>query len=129
MNAHEEQFARCFIVVEKQARYLALLESKRGRDKVLNGFNHCRDLDPRFAKEIPSTQHSPESIELLLRAKGAPDSCYVVSDNAEIDGRVMPLADALQETVGIGAGTLISCIPGKLAFFEFEIYDRFILER
>jgi hypothetical protein len=43
MNPHEEQFARAFIVREKRERYLTLLESERGRAKLLNGFNHCRD--------------------------------------------------------------------------------------
>jgi hypothetical protein len=130
MNSHEEQFARCFIVPQKRARYLALLESKRGRAKLLNGFNHCPDLDPRFAKEIPSGQQSADSIEALLRRMGAPDTCYVMSDNRAIDGREMSLPDALSETVGMDAGTLISCVPGKLAYFELEAFDgRYILER
>jgi len=130
MNSHEEKFARCFIAPQKRARYLALLESKRGRAKLLNGFNHCHDLDPRFAKEIPSGQQSADSIEALLRQKGAPDTCYVMSDNRAIDGKEMSLPDALLETVGMDAGTLISCVPGKLAYFELEAFDgRYILER
>jgi hypothetical protein len=130
MNSHEEQFARCFIVPRKRARYLTLLESKRGRAKLLNGFNHCRDLDPRFAKEIPTGQQSANSIEALLRRKGAPDTCYVISDNRDIDGKEMSLPDALLETVGMDVGTLISCVPGKLAYFELEAFDgRYILER
>jgi hypothetical protein len=130
MNSHEEQFARCFIVPRKRARYLTLLESKRGRAKLLNGFNHCRDLDPRFAKEIPTGQQSADSIEALLRRKGAPDTCYVISDNRDIDGKEMSLPDALLETVGMDVGTLISCVPGKLAYFELEAFDgRYILER
>jgi hypothetical protein len=130
MNSHEEQFARCFIVPRKRARYLTLLESKRGRAKLLNGFNHCRDLDPRFAKEIPTGQQSANSIEALLRRKGAPDTCYVISDNRDIDGKEMSLPDALLETVGMDVGTLISCVPGKLAYFESEAFDgRYILER
>jgi hypothetical protein len=130
MNSHEEQFARCFIVPQKRARYLALLESKRGRAKLLNGFNHCHDLDPRFAKEIPSGQQSADSIEALLRRKGASDTCYVMSDNRAIDGKEMSLPEALSATVGMDCGTLISCIPGKLAYFELEAFDgRYILQR
>jgi len=130
LNTHESEFARNFVVPEKRARYLSLLESKNGRKKILNGFNHCRDLDPRFARLIPSNQDSAASIEVLLRQKGAPDTCYVMSDNPDIDGREMALTDALLETVAMDAGTLISCIPGKLAYFEMEGFDgRFILER
>jgi len=42
----------------------------------------------------------------------------------------MPLSDALTETVGLDAGTLISCVPGKLGYIELEGFDgRYILER
>jgi hypothetical protein len=42
----------------------------------------------------------------------------------------MFLHQALQETIGQGYGTLISCIPGKLAYFEGEeVNHRFILKR
>jgi len=130
MNSHEEQFARCFIIPKKRDRYLSLLGSKRGRAKLLDGFNHCNDLDPRYATLIPANQQSDLSIELLLRRKGAPETCYVMSDNRDLDGREMSLADALNETVGLGAGTFISCLPGKLGYFELEGFDgRYILER
>ncbi len=130
LNTHEQEFARNFIVPEKRARYLSLLESKSGRKKILNGFNHCCDLDPRFAHRIPSNQSSAASIEHILRQKGAPDTCYVMSDNPNIDGREMPLTEALSKIVGMDAGTLVSCVPGKLAYFEMEGFDgRFVLER
>jgi hypothetical protein len=130
MNPHEEQFARSFIVPKKRDRYLTLLESKRGRAKLLDGLNHCRDLDSSCATLIPSNQQSDSSIESLLRRKGAPETCYVMSDNRDIDGREMSLSDALTETVGMGAGTFISCVPGKLGYFELEGFDgRYILER
>jgi len=130
LNTHEYEFARNFILPEKRTRYLSLLESKSGRKKIVNGFNHCRDLDPRFTSRIPGNQSSAESIKAMLRQKGAPDSCYVMSDNPDIDGREMPLTEALSKTVGMDAGTLVSCIPGKLAYFEMEGFDgRYILLR
>ena len=130
LNPHEEQFARAFVIPEKRARYLSMLESKRGRKKLLNGLNHCHDLDPRFAKLIPSNEQSEGEIEKLLRQRGAPDKCHVMSDNPNIDNREMSLTDALSKTVAMDAGTLISCVPGKLAYFEMEGFDgRYILER
>jgi hypothetical protein len=130
MNPHEEQFARAFIVPAKRDRYLTLLESKGGRTKLLNGFSHCHDLDPRYATLIPATQQSDSAIESLLRRKGAPETCYVMSDNRDIDGREMSLSEALSEIVGCGGGTFISCVPGKLGYFELEdLSERYILER
>src|SRR5262245_40357868 len=108
MNPHEERFARSFIVRKKRDRYLMLLESKKGRPHLLSGFNHCHDLDPRYATLIPSNQQSATTIESLLRQKGAPDGCYVISTNRDIDGREMSLSEALAETVGVNMGTFIS---------------------
>jgi len=130
LNIHEEQFAHSFIVPEKRARYLSLLESRRGRKKLLDGFYHCHDLDSRFAKPIPSSQQSAQAIERLLKSKGAPEMCHVMSADASLDNREMPLSEALTETVGGDGGTLISCIAGRLAYFELEPFDgRYILER
>ena len=128
MNHHEEQFARNFIVVDKRERYLSLLESERGRKKLLAGFHHCRDLDSQFAKLIPSNQQSTASIEALLKSHGAPSVCYVMSDNLRIDRKEMALNEALLEIVGADTGALVSCIPGKLAYFEMEgLSERYLL--
>jgi len=130
MNPHEEQFVRSFVVAKKRDRYFTLLQSTKGRPHLLSGFNHCHDLDPRYATLIPSNQQSAASIESLLRRKGATDSCFVISTNRDIDGREMPLSDALAETVGVNMGTFISCVPGKLGYFEMEdLSHRYILQR
>ena len=131
MNHSEEMFARSFIVPEKRERYLSLLQSKKGRDKLRERFYHHPDLDPRFAHLVPAGQQSSTSIERLLRSKGAPDTCWVMSTNDEIDGREMKLAEALEEVAWYcDDGTLLSCIPGRLAYFELaEPGERYILER
>jgi hypothetical protein len=114
----------------KRARYLSLLESKRGRDKLLDGLHHCHHLDSLFAKLVPPNQQSTQSIERRLKSKGAPDVCHVMSSNPDLDNREMPLSEALLEIVGMDAGTLISCIAGTLAYIELEGFDgRYILKR
>ncbi|MGA2348155.1 MAG: hypothetical protein ABSF93_19245 [Candidatus Sulfotelmatobacter sp.] len=40
----------------------------------------------------------------------------------------MPLVEALKKIVGYQMGTFLTCVPGKLAYFEDE-EDRWILER
>ena len=128
MNPHEEQFVRAFVVPEKKERYLSLLQSERGRSKLVAGFHHCRDLDSRFAKLIPSDRQSAQSIEESLKKSGAPGVCYVMSDNPKIDGKEMNLTDALLEIVGMDAGALVSCTPCKLAYFEMEgLSERYLL--
>ena len=130
LSPHEEMFVRSFIVAHKRARYLSLLDSERGRKKILEGFHHCRDLDSRFAQRIPKNEQSRQSIEALLKGHGALHTCYVMSEDTSLDGRVMDLSAALLEIVGMDAGALVSCIPGRLAYFEMEgLSKRYLLIR
>lgn len=129
-NQHEVEFVRSFIISEKQERYLSLLKNKKGRLKIRFGFNHRNDLNPTYATLIPKNLQSVDSVERLLKKKGASNDCYVLSSNSNTNEEFMALDNALEETLGKGMGTLISCIPGKLAYFELEdINEKYILER
>lgn len=63
---------------------------------------------------------SARDVEELLRADGAPASCYVLSEDSDIDGRMLDLHDALSNIVFTDYAGVISCIPGKLALFSDE---------
>ena len=63
-----------------------------------------------------------------LKALGASRSCYLVSENPDWDGARVDLDDALDTVVGRGYGTLISCVPGRVAYYEGEDPgDRWVL--
>lgn len=117
-----------FVLPERRARLTELLQTHRGRKKVLASLYHFRALDPRFAVSIPTADHTPSAIRELLIARGAPTSCHVISTNGELDGRDVDLGVALAAIVGAGDGSLLSCIPGRLGYFEDET-SRFILAR
>jgi hypothetical protein len=126
---HELEFIQHFIISAKRDRYYSLLPSKKGRRKLLDGLNHAKDLDMRRAHPLPKNAQTVNHIETLLKRKGASTRCHLISSNEDLDGCEMLLRDALEQTVGHGSGTIISCIPGKLAYFEGEEqYERYILE-
>jgi hypothetical protein len=125
---HEEAVIKAFIVKPKHRRMISLLANPKRRGTVLSKMYHFRDLDSRWAHRFEPRLQNPASIGELLRSKGAPAVCYAVSTNSEIDGRFTDLNNALMAIVGYGHGTLLSCIPGKLGYFEDE-EKRFILER
>jgi hypothetical protein len=54
--------------------------------------------------------------------------CWAISEDARFDGLELDLMTALSETIGYGMGTILCCVPGKLAFVETED-GRFILEK
>jgi hypothetical protein len=128
---HEEALIRAFVAPSRRARYLDRLASSKGRRKFLaEHLYHMADLDPLYAHRIEPGMQSVEGIHELLEARGAPESCYVVSTNAELDGTETDLLSALTQTYAEFEGTFISCVPGRLAYFEGEDYNaRFLLER
>lgn len=125
---HEQQLVRAFILPQRQDRYLELLGKPRRRIDVLNELSHFKHLDPRWTREIPKQFHSALQIAGLLRSKGALNLCWAISEDEHLDGKEAPLLEAIGHILGRGIGTFLSCIPGRLAYFEDED-ERWILER
>ncbi len=127
---HEDALIRAFVRADRQTRLLDLLGSPKGRRKLRAALAHFRDLEPRFARRVAPAQQRPPAIEALLRSKGAPEICHVIAEASDLDGREMPLAEALESIVGQGVGALVSCLPGRLGYFESEeTGERYVLER
>jgi len=124
---HEEATVRAFILPVRQERYLEFLKTPKNRPKFISQLAHFKHLDPRFIAAITGNQTKPSSLLKLLTAKGAGPKCWVISENSELDGQEMELETALKKTVGYEMGTFISCVAGKLAYFEDED-SRYILE-
>ena len=73
---------------------------------------------------------SNTDIVAVLRTHGAPATCYVLSDTATLDARELSLMEAIAETELNGWGTIISCLPGRLAYYYDECGERrMLLER
>src|ERR1700686_3131208 len=122
---HEEATIKAFIIPVRQERYLEFLKTPKKRAKFIAQLAHFKHLDPKFVVRISGNQRNPASLQTLLAAKGAGSKCWVISENSELDGQEIDLQTALEKTVGYQMGTFISCIPGKLAYFEDE-EDRYI---
>src|ERR1700682_2340890 len=127
-NEHEGCLVRSFILPERQNRYLELLAKPKRRKDITDTLAHFKHLDMRFALLIPpNQQHAPNILE-ILKSMGAPEDCYAFSEDSALDGKEISLKKALHGVVGNGMGTFLSCIPGKLAYFEDED-QRWILQR
>lgn len=116
MHPTEEVTIHAFIASHRRDRWLLKLESNRHRGEILDRLNHCADLDPRNARWLASNT----DVVGLLKSHGAPEVCYVLSACESIDGREMPLEEAVAKTESGGWGTLVSCIPGRLAYYYDE---------
>jgi len=68
------------------------------------------------------------NVAIELQKRHPPNIVLVISEDPALDQKELPLVEALEQIVGRGMGTVLSCIPGCLAFVETED-GRFILER
>jgi len=125
---HERGIILSFVISVRQDRYLELLAKPERRKAITESLAHFKYLDMRHAVLIPPRQQHAADIFQLLRLKGATETCYALSEDSELDGKEIPLSEALKEVVGCGMGTFLSCLAGRLAYFEDED-GRWILER
>ncbi|HEY2379531.1 MAG TPA: hypothetical protein VGH98_26360 [Gemmatimonadaceae bacterium] len=124
------EIVNAFVAAPKKERLLTLLGTKKGRPKVRAALAHFRDLDPRYAQRLGPDQRTRDAIVTLLRKRGAPANCYLLSEDVELDGCELSVEEAVEKVVGKGMGTFISCIPGRLGYFEAEdMGERYLLER
>lgn len=92
--------------------------------------DHSVRLQPRSCKHLTGSEADANSIAATLRELGAPPTCFVVSADSNLDGREMLLGDALNSVVSKGNGAFVSCIPGRLGFYEYEdIKSSYLLSR
>lgn len=126
MANDSSEFAE-FILPERRRRYRELLATERGRQRVAAALPHFRHFDPRCIVALDPAHDDAASVERLLRARGATDTCHMISESRELDRQTLPLDVALRRIIGWEEGTVVICRPG-LAFYEGED-GRFILQR
>lgn len=125
---HDLALIAAFVKRNKRDRYREMLASPRLRHKFRAQLAHFADFDPKYRLPIPSNKLFVDNIAAELRKRHSPDIVFAISEDPALDQREFPLLDALNEIVGGGMGTVLSCVPGRLAFVETED-ERFILER
>jgi hypothetical protein len=124
MDAREEheQGLAMFITSEWRGRFRDSLATSKRREKLRRQLPHFRHLDARFATSVATNEQSSSKLGPRLRAAGAGDHCYLLSESSEYDGLEMALDEALVEIVDGGSfsATFISCVPGRVAYFHDE---------
>jgi hypothetical protein len=126
----EHEFVSHFIRPDRQQAYLELLASPDRRRKFFGRLAKSCDLQPNVAEELRDGCESAESIAEVLRSKGAGETCYAISEDAEIDGREVRLSEALQRVVARGRATFLSCVPGVVGYYEgADFEERLVLHK
>jgi len=77
-------------------------------------------LDPQYSEHLKGSDAFSGTVEAILHKSGASPTCFVFSTNSHLDGREMLLREALEEIIGMGDAAFVSCIPGRLGFYEYD---------
>jgi hypothetical protein len=125
---NEQSLIATFVKRNKRDRYREILSNPRLRHKFTSQLAHFTDFDPKYRLPIPSNRLFVDNIAVELKKRHSPNIVLAISEDPALDQKELPLLDALQQIVGRGIGTVLCCIPGRLAFVETED-ERFILER
>jgi hypothetical protein len=107
-----------FVSGPKRKHLIEILATPKRRHRATALLAHFHDFDPSVVVSLASDAQTPAAIEGALRSRGAGEHCHVISENRAIDGKHLPLHAALEKVVGLGMGTLLSCVAGELAYYE-----------
>lgn len=119
-NSHERKAAESFLSKETAIRFATLCSDPKGREKLRKYLGQGLKFRVEAVIPIPASKQVSESIHSELLARGAPDECFLISESSKLDGKKMKLKLALDIVVAGGFVSIVSCIPGVLAFYEGE---------
>ena len=116
----EKLIIKTFFLKNRQERSLYELSTKKRRQFLYNLSNYHTLIDKKYMIEIPKPNSNYLETLKLLKKYGAQDNAYSISLSEKIDGRHLPLEEALKHAVGMGMASIVSCIQEKLAYLEGE---------
>jgi hypothetical protein len=88
----------------------------------------ARDFVPERMIAVQRQNYSDERLVALLIRMGSPKLAFVISESEELDRTERSLTDAVSLCIGLGLGSVVSCLPGRLCFFQEEtVSGRWIL--
>lgn len=130
---HELGFVKAFIAPARRDRWVTTVQSgsAKARKKLVEALPHAlsSQLDPRHIIPVPHHLQRPDLLAQILTKLGGTAQCWVTSEAADLDGSFHDMQTALEGTLCRGLGTILSVVPGELAFFESEEMERWVLAR
>jgi hypothetical protein len=122
INPVEKAFVNSFVQKNRRERAIFELGSDSKRGKFLSRLCHDYSdvLDDRYLRPLSAADFKTASLLLQLRKLGAGSTCHAISCNKTVDGKQIPLENALEATVGYGLPSILICSADSLAYFEAE---------
>jgi hypothetical protein len=127
MSSSVEVIVQLFVKKEKRERLLTLAAKASRRDDFRHDLLHdTRSLDPGVLVRLPDGA-SVDAARKALRAAGAGEKAYSISEVLDADDRDWPVADALRAVVGKAQDSLVFVLGTRAAYYENHEGEQFIL--
>lgn len=115
----ESKVIQRFFVKGKQDRYLQFVNSPKNRGKLIANLAHFRDLQQNAFELVSGIEENV--VREALAQQGINDSsCYVISENRQIDTLTLDLSEAMRVTVGRQMGTMLVFGDADALYYESE---------
>jgi len=118
-----------FVDKAKQDRYIQFVSSPKNRHKFVSDLSHFNFFKWDLFESVKGNEE--QAIFQALQKNGVADkTCYVISENTDIDTRILDTKEAIGETVGYGMGTILVFGNADIIYFESETMNtRFISKK
>lgn len=106
----------------KQERYLQFISTPKNRHKFISDLAHSNS----FKWDLLEKVEGPELktiLTTLQKNNVSTKTCYIISEDPELDGTTKDVTEAISETIGFGNGTIIVFGDAELIFYESESFN------
>ena len=108
-----------FVDKAKQDRYIQFVSSPKNRHKFIKDLSHFNFFQWDKFETVKGIEE--QVIFRALKENNVADrTCYVISENADIDTQMLDIKVAVSETVGYGMGTILVFGDADMIYFESE---------
>ena len=119
-----------FVQQGYQERFLYLLEKPKRRAQLYEDLLHDAARMRRDRRlELTPPQSDPGHLIMLLRNKGAGQTCFVFSRRHDLDGQQVDLRAAVESVAGQMSEVILYCPEAQVAFVEEHDGRQFILSQ
>lgn len=128
---HILKFSISFIERAYRDRFEQILTKPRIRKKFRESLPHFQHFINSNMLRIPgSFQELDKIYKALSNVRNIPEEVYIISESAKLDMQFLRLDEGLNEIVSSGHSSIISILPGELAYYEGEgLGERYILSK
>lgn len=119
-NFWEAKFVDAFVLKSKRSRYKKLLRDPGKRNKILDRLNHNADLDFSQGVELAGRHAFSALLIQKLSTYNIDDQCWLISDDSDLDCRLLPMREAAELTADADWGTIMICPPNPIAVYRAE---------